>query len=83
MSLKIDLPPEMEQQLREEAARKGQDAAEFARKVLEEQLAAARQERARRIAALMQQWNAEDAADPDPEPIWEIPPLSLREAHVD
>ncbi len=83
MSLMIDLPPEMEQQLREEAARNGQDAAEFARTVLEEQLAAARQERARRIAALMEQWNAEDAADPDPDPIWEITPLSLREAQVD
>ena len=78
MSLMIDLSPEVERQLCEEAARKGQDAAAFARTVLEQQLAVARQERARRIAALMEQWNAEDAADPDPDPVWEITPLSLR-----
>jgi hypothetical protein len=82
VSLTIDLSPEFERQLREEATRRGQDAAAFARAVLEEQLAAARQERARRIAALMDQWNAEDAADPDPDPVWEIAPLCLREAHV-
>jgi hypothetical protein len=83
MSLTIDLPPEVERQLREEASRKGQDATAFARAVLEEQLAAARAERARRIAALMEQWNAEDAADPDPNPVWEITPLALREVSVD
>jgi ubiquinone/menaquinone biosynthesis C-methylase UbiE len=31
-----------------------------------------------RVAALMQRWNAEDAADPDPDPVSEVPPLSLR-----
>jgi hypothetical protein len=83
MSLTIDLSAEYERQLREEAARKGQDAAAFARTVLEEQLAAARRERARRIAALMEQWNAEDAANPDPDPVWEVTPLSLREVRID
>jgi hypothetical protein len=82
MSLMIDLSPELERQLHEEAGRKGQDAATFARTILEDQLTAARQERARRIAALMEQWNAEDAADPDPDPLWEITPLTLREAPV-
>lgn len=82
MTLTIDLSPDTERQLREEAARQGQDAAEFARSVLEERLAAARDERARRIATLMEQWNAEDAADPDPDPVWEITPLSLRESPV-
>ena len=82
MSLTIDLSPDVERQLREEATRKGQDAAAFARAVLEEQLAAVRQERARRIAALMEQWNAEDAADPDPDPLGEIAPLSLREVQI-
>lgn len=80
MSLRIDLPPEFERQLHEEANRKGLDAATFARMVLEQQLAVARQERAQRIAALIAQWNAEDAADPDPDPVWETTPLSLREA---
>ena len=82
MSLTIDLSPEVERQLHEEASRKGQDPAAFARTMLEEQLAATRLERARRIAALMAQWNAEDAADPDPEPVLEITPLSLREVQV-
>lgn len=82
MSLTIQLSLELERQLREEAARKGQDAADLARTLLEGQLAKARQERARRIAALMEQWNAEDAANPDPDPTWEITPLSLREVRV-
>jgi hypothetical protein len=87
MSLTIDLAPEFERQLREEASRKGQDTAAFARTVLEEQLAGAAKrqgrERARRIAALMEQWNAKDAADPDPDPVWEITPFSLREGRID
>jgi hypothetical protein len=83
MSLTIDLPPELERQLHEEATRRGQDAAAFARAILEEQLAAAHQERARRIAALMEQWNAEDAADPDPDPVWEVTRLSLRAASAE
>jgi hypothetical protein len=82
MSLTIDLSPEFERQLREEASRKGQDTAAFARTVLEEQLVGARRERARRIAALMEQWNAEDTADPDPDPVWEITPSSLREVRI-
>jgi hypothetical protein len=82
VTLTIDLSPELERQLREEAHRKGQDAASFARSVLEDQLEAARRERALRIAALMEQWNTEDAVDPDPDPIWEITPLSLRETSI-
>jgi hypothetical protein len=54
MALTIDLSPEVERGLREEATRKGQDVVAFAREVLEEQLKIARQERARRIAALME-----------------------------
>lgn len=76
MTLAIELSPEVEQRLRDEAARCGQDTEEFARTVLEERLAVSQKERARRVAALMEQWNAEDAADPDPDPIWEIPRLS-------
>ena len=65
MSLTIELPPEMERQLRDEAAREGQDTAAFARALLEERLAAARRERARRVAALLDEWDAEDAANPE------------------
>jgi plasmid stability protein len=41
MTLMIDLPPELERRLEEEAARRGQDVGEFARALLEEKLAAA------------------------------------------
>jgi hypothetical protein len=41
MTLMIELPPELEQRLEEEAARRGQDVGTFARAVLEEKLAAA------------------------------------------
>jgi hypothetical protein len=83
MSLTIELPPEMERQLRDEAAREGQDTASFARALLEERLAAARRERARRVAALLDEWDAEDAANPDQEPFPSIPPVSLREVPVE
>jgi plasmid stability protein len=38
MTLIIELPPELERRLEEEAARRGQAAGEFARSVLEERL---------------------------------------------
>src|SRR4051794_18994726 len=40
MTLTIELPPELEQRLLEEAARRSQDAQEFARSILQERLAA-------------------------------------------
>ena len=83
MSLTIELPPEMERQLRDEAAREGQDTAAFARALLEERLAAARRERARRVAALLDEWDAEDAANPDQQLLPSIPPVSLRELPVE
>jgi len=83
MTLTIELSPEMEQQLHEEAARTGQEATTLARALLEKQLALARRERARRVAALLDQWDAEDTAAPDPEPPPLVSPLSLREVRVD
>jgi hypothetical protein len=91
MSLTIDLSPELERRLAEEAARRGQGAAEFARSVLEERLTttrsaeqiAAQVQRNQRAIALLRQWSAEDAASPDPSPVPEIPPLSLREVKID
>jgi hypothetical protein len=83
MSVTLELSPQVEQQLHEEAARRGEDAAGWARMLLEEHFATVREDRGRRIAALMAQWNEEDLADPDPEPIQNIAPLSLREVHVD
>jgi plasmid stability protein len=91
MTLIIELPPEIERRLTEEAARHGQAAEEFARAVLEERLAAAsaagqreaQMERNRQAIALLRQWSLEDEANPDPNPVPEIPPVSLREAKVD
>ena len=79
----IDLSPTIEQQLRDDAARHGRDAAEWARTLVERQLTSSHQERSQRIAALLERWNAEDRADPDPNPLLEITPLSLREVSID
>ena len=78
MSLTIELCPDVEQRLRVEAARTGQAPEEFVRVAVEERLSAGQRERAQRVAQLMAEWNEEDAADPDPDPVWEIPPISLR-----
>ena len=82
MSLTVDLPSEMKRQLHHEAARNGQDTAEFVRTLLEERLATARGARARRVTALLDEWDAEDAANPDPDPLLVVPPLCLREVRM-
>lgn len=90
-TLSIELTPELERRLEEVAAENGEGAAEYARRVLEEQLrpdntertTTARQERNARAIALLQQWSEEDAANPDPDPVPIIPPLSLREVTLD
>ncbi len=40
MTLTIELPPELDERLREESAREGMPAGEYARKILEERLLA-------------------------------------------
>jgi hypothetical protein len=87
MTLVIDLPPDVERQLRELADRGGQAPDEYARRVVEEKVAQAmvadaeeQRESNRRAIELLRRWNEEDARDPDPDPVPEIPPLSLREA---
>jgi hypothetical protein len=90
MTLVIELPPELEQRLEEEAARHGQAPAEFVRAAVEEKLGVslaakeeqAQRERNRAALALLQQWRKEDAEDPDSNPVPVIPPLSLREVKV-
>jgi predicted transcriptional regulator len=88
MTLTIELPPELERCLEEEAARRGQAPAEFAQAAVEEKLAAlsaaAQMERNRAAITLLDEWRAEP---PDPEeaagyPL-EITPLSLREVSVE
>ena len=51
--------------------------------IVAERLAQARQMRASRIAALLDEWDAEDAEHPDDSPPLVIPPLSLREVTVE
>ncbi len=91
MTLTIELPPEMERRLKEEAERHGQAPAEFVRAAVEEKLAASpaaslketQQERNQAALALLQQWRREDVENPDPSPVPNIPPLSLREVKID
>jgi hypothetical protein len=87
MSLTIDLSPELERQLLEEAARKGQAPEEFARSAVEEKLAAvaaALVERNQGLVELLRQWREEpsDLEEAEGYPL-EITPLSLREVCID
>ncbi len=86
MTLVIELPPEMERQLADAAARSGREPAELARAAVAEKLAALRVEaetRRRRQLALLERWDAEDARRRDDLPAPEIPRLCLRTPHVD
>lgn len=86
MELTVDIPSEVVEKIRAVAGDSDEALAEYARRAVEEKVAAdaaaSQSERARRVAALMEQWNAEDTVDPDPDPVWEITPLSLREHRV-
>jgi hypothetical protein len=87
MSLEIDLSPEQERQLREEATRKGQAPEEFARSAVEEKLAAviaAQAERNQGMVELLRQWREEppDLEEAEGYPL-EITPVSLREVSVE
>jgi hypothetical protein len=88
MTVTLDLPDELTERLQRAAAAQGKELSDYARMVLE---AAApveegalsperrrRMEKNRRVIALLDQWNAEDAANPEPGPIPEVEPLRLR-----
>jgi hypothetical protein len=66
VAVTIQFTPEVHRRLEMEAAREGQDPAEYARLAVEEKLdaAAARIERNQRAIALLDQWRSEP---PDPE----------------
>jgi hypothetical protein len=91
MTLMVELSPELAQRLEEEAARRGQEPAEFVRAVVAEKLALstdggakeAQRQRNRAALALLQQWRKEDTENPEAGPVPVIPPLSLREVSVD
>jgi hypothetical protein len=84
MSLTIELSPEMERRLHAEAARKGQQAAEYARVLLEQQLAAAEREGNQGLRDLLRQWREEppDLEEAEGYPT-EITPLSLRQITIE
>jgi hypothetical protein len=87
MSLTIELPEDLDLQLRRAAALEGTTPDLFAQAVLEERLARdrARQvERNRAAIALLRRWRSEPP-DPEGEEGYpeQITPLSLREVRVD
>jgi plasmid stability protein len=65
MSLTIELPPDLEQRLRLEAARKGESAADYVVSVLDAQLEAQQRERDLGAVAMMKQWLAEPPNEED------------------
>jgi len=81
MTLVIELPPELERELREAADLSGREPETLAREALAEKLASLRnphKERRRRQLALLERWDAEDGGRTDDLPAPEIPRISLR-----
>ncbi len=68
MTLTIDIPPETEQRLKNEAARLGVNEAEYARRLIEQSLPPASLEVDRATLDLLAQWEKEDQTT-DPEEI--------------
>lgn len=60
MPLVLDLPPDVEDRLRQQAARQGVEPPEYARRLIERHLPA---EEAANLSQLMQLWLDEDATD--------------------
>ena len=86
MTLSIHLPPDLEHRLVHAAANTGQDAADITRALLATWLGTAElaeADRAERVLALLDRWDAEDEAAPEAEPALEISPISLRIPDVD
>jgi hypothetical protein len=82
MTVTIELPPELERRVKEEAARCGQAPADFVRAAVEEKVRTPPRQPNQAALELFRQWRKEDAENPDPNPPPIIPPLSLREVDV-
>jgi hypothetical protein len=86
MTLTISLDSDLEKRLTEEASRRGVDAAEYARRLLEEHLPATEGASDQATLDLFARWEAEDATD-DPaellrrEAEWEQLKRALNESH--
>jgi hypothetical protein len=66
MTLLIDLPPEVEERLQEEANRHGQGVVDYARSLIVHGLPPAANDRQRAAISLLESWAAQDATnDPD------------------
>lgn len=68
MSLTVELPAEVEDELRKAAARVGKAPEELVRSLVTERYRPL-EERALRIGALLDQWDAEDEAHPEAVPV--------------
>jgi hypothetical protein len=68
MTLVIDLAPSIEERLREEAARCGVNASEYARHLIEKGLPVPLNDKQKAAVTLLQTWIDEDATD-DPKEI--------------
>lgn len=68
MSLIIDLAPEVEERLQQEATRRGVDAAEYARRLIVDGLPASLSDKQKFAITLLQSWIDEDNTD-NPEEI--------------
>ena len=88
MTVTLELPDELTERLHRAAAARGKELVDYARMVLEAAAPAEEEtlspeqrrriEKNRRVIALLEAWNAEDAANPEPEPMPEIEPIRLR-----
>jgi predicted transcriptional regulator len=68
MTLTIELAPEVEERLQQEATRHGVPATDYARRLIEEGLQTPLTEKQKATLALLQSWVDQDATD-DPEEI--------------
>jgi hypothetical protein len=63
MSLQIELEPEVQERLQQEAARRGLEAADYARRLIQEGLPAPLDNRRKAVIELLDSWLKEDATD--------------------
>ena len=77
MSLTIDLPPDIVRRLTEEALRQGQAPEELVRVLVSERFPNPG-DRSQRIAALLDQWDAQDDAAPLAGPVIVPPRASFK-----
>lgn len=79
MTLKIDLPPELEREVDAAAASEGRNPEEFVRALVLERLGASHKaDEGEDLAAMLDRWEMEDQAGHPAGPLPSITPFSLR-----